>query len=70
MVTHSSILAWRMPRREGPGGVQSMGSHRVRHDKVIQLINNVETVSGRQQRDSAIHIYVSILPQTPLQAAT
>ena len=25
MVTHSSILAWRIPRTEEPGGVQSMG---------------------------------------------
>ena len=26
MATHSSILAWRIPRTEGPGGLQSMGS--------------------------------------------
>ena len=32
MVTHSSILAWRMPWTEEPGGLQSMGLHRVRHD--------------------------------------
>ena len=31
MVTHSSILAWRIPRTEEPGGLQSMGSQRVRH---------------------------------------
>ena len=31
-----------------------------------QLTNNVVTVSGEQQRDSAIHIHISILPQTPL----
>ena len=30
--THSSILAWRIPRTEEPGGLQSMGSQRVRHD--------------------------------------
>ena len=30
------------------------------------MINNVVIVSGGQQRDSGIHIYVSILPQTPL----
>ena len=29
---HSSILAWRNPRTEEPGGVQSIGSQRVRHD--------------------------------------
>ena len=32
MATHSSILAWRTPRTEEPGGLQSMGSHRVGHD--------------------------------------
>ena len=30
--THSSSLAWRIPRTEEPGGLQSKGSHRVRHD--------------------------------------
>ena len=34
MATHSSILAWRIPRTEEPGGLQSMGSQRVRHDEV------------------------------------
>ena len=32
MATHSSILAWRIPWTEEPGGLQSMGSHRVGHD--------------------------------------
>ena len=32
MATHSSILAWRLPGTEEPGGLPSMGSHRVRHD--------------------------------------
>ena len=32
MTTHSSILAWRIPWREEPGGLQSMGLQRVRHD--------------------------------------
>ena len=31
MATHSSILAWRSPRTEKPGGLQSMGSQRIRH---------------------------------------
>ena len=31
MVTHSSILAWGIPWTEGPGRLQSMGLHRVRH---------------------------------------
>ena len=32
MATHSSILAWRIPWTEEPGGLQSMGSQRVRPD--------------------------------------
>ena len=32
MATHSSVLAWRIPAMEEPGGLQSMGSHRVGHD--------------------------------------
>ena len=32
MATHSSIFAWRNPWSEEPGGLQSTGSQRVRHD--------------------------------------
>ena len=32
MAPHSSTLAWRIPWIEEPGGLQSMGSHRVGHD--------------------------------------
>ena len=32
MATHSSILAWKIPRTAEPGGLQSMGLQRVRHD--------------------------------------
>ena len=32
MATHSSILAWRIPGTEEPGGLLSMGSHRVGHN--------------------------------------
>ena len=32
MATHSSILAWRIPWTEEPGGLQPIGSHRVRHN--------------------------------------
>ena len=33
MATHSGILAWRVLWTEEPGGLLSMGSHRVRHDQ-------------------------------------
>ena len=32
MATHSSVLAWRISGAGEPGGLPSMGSHRVRHD--------------------------------------
>ena len=32
MATHSSVLAWKVPWTEEPGGLQSMGSQRVGHD--------------------------------------
>ena len=32
MATHSSVLAWKVPGTGEPGGLPSMGSHRVRHD--------------------------------------
>ena len=32
MATHSSVLAWRIPGMVEPGGLPSVGSHRVRHD--------------------------------------
>ena len=32
MAPHSSVLAWRIPGKGEPGGLPSMGSHRVGHD--------------------------------------
>ena len=32
VATHSSVLAWRIPGKVEPGGLPSMGSHRVEHD--------------------------------------
>ena len=37
MATHSSILAWKIPWMEKPGGLQSMGSPRVGHSRVTSL---------------------------------
>ena len=50
MATHSSILAWEIPWREEPGGLQSMGSQKVRHDFATVhtravLISNFSVVS-------------------------
>ena len=35
MATHPSILAWKVPRTEEPGGLQSTGSRRVQQDRVL-----------------------------------
>ena len=43
VATHSSILAWRIPWREEPGSLQSMGSQRVRHDCVTSLLKKGRT---------------------------
>ena len=42
MATHSSILAWRMQGTEEPGGLQSMGSQRVRHDCVTTTLHHYD----------------------------
>ena len=38
MVTHSSILAWRIPWKEKPGGLLSVGLQRVGHDLVMDTV--------------------------------
>ena len=45
VATHSSILAWRIPWTEEHGGLQSMGSQRVRHDLVTKTIT---TTNGKR----------------------
>ena len=47
MATHSSILAWRIPWTEEPGGLQSIGSQRVGHDCVT-----ITTSSRNKETDS------------------
>ena len=42
MATHSSIHAWRIPWTEETGGLQSMGSQRVRHDLAIEHENETQ----------------------------
>ena len=37
MAPHSSTLPWKIPWMEEPGGLQSMGSRRVRHDRATSL---------------------------------
>ena len=41
MATHSSIPAWKIPWTEEPGGRQSMGSHRVGHDRATCILHSI-----------------------------
>ena len=46
MATHSSILAWEVPRTEETGRLQSMGSQRVRHDLGTKQQHNITNWIG------------------------
>ena len=52
METHSSILAWKIPWTEEPGGLQSMGLQRVRHnlatkqERALFYIQHLTTLFG------------------------
>ena len=47
MATHSSVLAWRIPGMGEPGGLQSMGSHRVGHDWIdLAAADSLSTCLG------------------------
>ena len=54
MATHSSVLAWRIPWTEEPGGLQSMRSQRVRHDLAIKT-----TVGEEVQGNPYAHRWVA-----------
>ena len=45
MATHSSILTWRIPWTEEPGGLKSMGWQRVRQDRACTYVASVASVS-------------------------
>ena len=53
MATHSSILAWRIPWTEEPGGLQSMGSKRVGHELATEHF--LDTGVGTLTRESGRH---------------
>ena len=58
MATHSSILAWRIPWTEEPGGLQSMGSHRVGHDwMTFTSLHLIALVSSSVQSLSHVWLF-------------
>ena len=58
MATHSSVLAWRIPGTGEPGGLPSMGSHRVEYDwrdlVVAVVVEGTHTTKGALQKDDVI----------------
>ena len=46
MANHSSTLSWRIPWTEEPGGLQTMGSQRVRHDMTSLLTTQRTLLNG------------------------
>ena len=53
MATHSSILAWRIPRTEKPGGLQSIGSQRVGHDWSNLVCTHTHTLTKSKKPDKS-----------------
>ena len=60
MATHSSILAWRIPGKGEPGGLPSMGSHRVRHD----LSNLAAAAAGEPCVCVCVHVIPILFAET------
>ena len=59
MATHSSTLAWKIPRIEEPGGLQSMGSQRVGHNWAVSLF-----IKARPQSRDDQERFVSQMEKT------
>ena len=62
MATHSSILAWRIPWAEQPGGGQSMGSQRVGHNWVTHLHSDSSPVLSCHTSWSGAHALLTLCP--------
>ena len=62
MATHTSILDWRIPWTEEPGGLQSMGSQKVRHDWVINTFTSLSKVKMPEKSQVCNKCSVNALP--------
>ena len=56
MATHFSVLAWRIPETGEPGGLPSMGSHRVGHDR-----SDLATIAAEHGSEEAMVTHSSTL---------
>ena len=59
MATHSTVLAWRIPGTEKPGGLPSMGSHRVGHD---MRLSSSSSSSSREGDGKPLQLFLSREP--------
>ena len=66
MAAHSTILAWRIPWTEGPGGIQSIGSQRVRHDWMGLRMHTHRDVTKVQIVVQQITVYHHLLKEEHL----
>ena len=62
MATHSSILVWKIPWTEEPGGFQSIGSHRVGHDLAFTHTESNYAIE-RVLANCSLHILILSLMQ-------
>ena len=65
MATHSSVLAWRIPWIEEPGGLQSMGLQRVRHS--WEHTHSSQSIAGSACVPAHTHTHTSIHSITLVQ---
>ena len=70
LATHSSILAWKIPWTEDPGGLQSMGSQRVKHDLASKppphnFSSIIEQVYGETENQIQIYSNIDLLGYLP-----
>ena len=70
MATHSSILAWKIPQTEEPGGLQSMGSQRVRHDLATKEQPYASYIKWNESHDNLEVGTVFILITSPVRSRT
>ena len=68
MVSHSSILAWRISWTEKPGGQQSMGSQRVGHDWVTAHTHTQASARLRLEGEMAFMVLVFLASRAKDQA--
>ena len=61
MATHSSILAWRIPRTEESGGLQSMGSQRTENNRLSMHAMGTPERKAKENRGERLWLKESIM---------